>query len=124
MKVEKEINDNKFIHIQKNYGHPGWNIKHFDLMSINARDEEHKKCLKEKYGKQYWHCWIDATSTKDEAGNHIPCNTCAVMYRPSGDIKSEWDDWKEWGNHHILDSIHERDKETISFEEVWDLIKI
>lgn len=116
--------DGKFIHIQKNFGHPGCGIKHFDLMSINARDEEHKKYLKEKYEKQYWHCWIDATGMKDKDGNRIPCNTHATMYRPSGDIKSEWDDWKEWGNHRILDSIPEQDKKTISFEGIWNLIKV
>lgn len=117
--------DSKFVFIQKNNGHPGHsNIKHFDLMTIVAKDEEHKKQLQKKYEKQYWHCWIDATATRDKLGNYLPCNTHAVMYRPSGEIKSEWNELKEWGNHFILDSIDKQDQETISFEEVWDLIKV
>ena len=118
-------NDSEFVHIKENYGHP-WHsdIKQFDLMYIDARNKEHKECLMKKYEKQYWHCWINAKGTIDKDGNRIPCDTHATMYKPSGDIKGEWDDTKEWGIHHILDSVHERDKKTISFEEVWSLIKV
>jgi hypothetical protein len=41
----------------------------------------------------------------DKDGNCIPCDTHATMYKPSGDIKGEWNDTKEWGIHHILDQI-------------------